>query len=275
MNIHDPHPNRLVIRGIAALLACLKQHPKALREVVATAAFSPNLAEYDTAFAELGVKTRIVGPMELAQTAEGPCDDVCALTMRPDFGLARIADFAEWRESRESIVIADGVTDAADLAAIARSMAAFGLKRLLLSGGTEKLSFHPEAWNLSRGAMEQLRLMRAAALGGLLKLVEDRCCVVALSPDIGRKIDMAVPVRVPARHLALLIPGGKLDPDIQPRVEHCYRFPGLVGQPALSLAEIAPLAIAWFASTPQPRADGFLSRKRARHAKDKGSNPTS
>jgi hypothetical protein len=99
--------------------------------------------------------------------------------------------------------------------------------------------------------------------------------VVALSPEIGRKIDLAVPVRVPGRHLALLIPGGKLDPDIQPRVEHCYRFPGLVSQPGLSLSEIAPLAIAWFASTPQPRVDGFLSRKRARHAKDKGSNPTS
>ena len=95
MNTNDPHPNRLVIRGIAALLACLKHHPKALREVVATAAFAPNLAEYDAAFAELGVKTRIVGPIELAQTAEGPCDDVCALTMRPDFGLARISDFAE------------------------------------------------------------------------------------------------------------------------------------------------------------------------------------
>ena len=74
--------------------------------------------------------------MELAQTAEGPCSDVCALTMRPEPGLARISDFAEWRESRESIVIADGVTDPADLAAIARGMAAFGLKRLLLSGGT-------------------------------------------------------------------------------------------------------------------------------------------
>ena len=126
------------------------------------------------------------------------------------------------------------------------------------------------------GTTRRNALLRgAAALGGLLKLVEDRCCVVALSPEIGRKIDLAVPVRVPGRHLALLIPGGKLDPDIQPRVEHCYRFPGLVSQPGLSLSEIAPLAIAWFASTPQPRADGFLSRKRARHAKDKGSNPTS
>ena len=275
MNTQDPHPHRLILRGLAPLLACLKHHPKALREVIATAAFAPSLAEYDATFAELGVKTRIVGPMELAQTAEGPCADVCALTMRPEPGLARISDFAEWRESRESIVIADGVTEPADLAAIARGMAAFGLKRLLLSGGTEKLAHHPEAWHLSRGAMEQLRLMRAAALGGLLRLVEDKCCVVALSPDIGRKIDLGVPVRVPARHLALLIPGGRLDPDIQPRVEHCYRFPGLVGQPPLNLAEIAPLALAWFASTPQPRADGFLARKRARHAKDKGSNPAS
>ena len=272
MNQQDPHPNRLVIRGIAALLACLKHHPRALREVVATATFAPQLAEHDAAFAELGVQTRIVGPMELAQTAEGPCDDVCALTMRPDFGLARISDFAEWRESKESIVIADGVTNPADLAAIVRGMAAFGLKRLLLSGGTEKLSFDPEVWHLSRGAMEQLRLMRAAALGGLLRLVEDKCCVVALSPEMGRKIDLATPVRVPARHLALLIPGGRLDPDIQPRVEHVYRFPGLVSQPALTLAEIAPMAIAWFASTPQPRVDGFLARKRARHAKDKDSN---
>lgn len=269
----DPHPNRLIIRGHSALLACLQHHPRALREVVATPAFAANLAEHDAVFAELGVSTRIVTSLELAHTAEGPCTDVCALTMRPDFGLARISDFAEWRESRESIVIADGVTEPGDLAAIARAMAAFGLKRLLLSGGTEKLAFHPEVWTQARGAMEQLRLMRAAALGGLLRLVEDRCCVVALSPSMGRKIDLGTPVRVPARHLALLIPGGILDPEIQPRVEHCYRFPGLQGPTPLSLAEVIPIVMAWYASTPMPRADGFLARKRARHAKGTDSNP--
>ncbi|MFM7241354.1 MAG: hypothetical protein ACKO3A_04535, partial [Opitutia bacterium] len=107
MTTPDPHPNRLVLRGMASLLACLQHHPKALREVVATAAFAPELAPYDATFRELGVKTRIVGPIELAQTAEGPCEDVCALTMRPDFGLARVGDFTDWRRSRETIVIAD------------------------------------------------------------------------------------------------------------------------------------------------------------------------
>jgi len=269
----DPHPHRLIIRGIKTLLACLEHHPKALREIVATAAFAPSLAEHNKAFTELGVKTRIVGPIELAETAEGPCDDVCALTMRPDLGLARVSDFTEWRETHESIVIADGITNPEDLAAIARSMAAFGLKRLLLSSGTEKIAFHPAAWNLSRGSMENLRLMRAAALGGLLKLVEDRCCVVALSPDMGRKIDLGIPVRVPARHLALLISGERLDPDLQPRVEHCFRFPGILGQHPLNLSEVTPLVMAWFAATPKPRADGFMARKRARHAKGKESNP--
>lgn len=272
MSAPDPHPHRLVLRGMASLAACLRHHPKALREVVATAAFAPELAAHDATFRELGVKTRVVGPVELTQTAEAPCEDVCALTMRPDLGLARVGDFTAWRESRETIVIADGLTEPADLAALARAMAAFGLQRLLLSSGSEKLAFHPEAWHLAGGALEQLRLMRAAALGGLLKLVEDRCCVVALSPDLGRKIDLATPVRVPARHLALLVPGGRLDPDLQARAEHCFRFPG---QPPLSLRETLPLAIAWLAATPRPRVDGFLARKRARHAKDSGSNPAS
>jgi tRNA G18 (ribose-2'-O)-methylase SpoU len=272
--VSEAHPQRLVLRGFEAVLACLRHHPKALREVAASAEAAPRLAEHDEAFAQLGVRTRVAGPAELAQLAEGPCDDVCAVTQRPELGLARVGDFAEWRQTMEPIVIADSVADPADLAAIARAMAAFGVERLLLSGGTEKLAYHPEAWRLARGALEQLRLTRAAALGGLLKLVEDRCCVVALSPDHGRRIDLGVPVRVPGRHLALLIPGGRLDPDLQARIEHCFRFPGLVGQPALSLAEIAPLALAWFASAPRPRADGFLARKRARHAKGKESNPS-
>ena len=275
MSHSEANPNRLVLRGLAAVLACIEHHPKSLREIQATPAFVPALSPHIIKLEALGVKFRTSSVDDLSHFAEAHCEDVCALTFRPDPGHVRVADFSEWRETHETVVIADRVTRPADLAAIARAMSAFGIQRLLLSSTTTQLSFNPEVWHLAGGAMEHVRLMHAAALGGLLKLVKEKCCVVGLPPGVGRKIDLGTPVRVPGRHLVLLVSGTEIDADLLPRIEHCYRFPGLVGQPLLSLSEIAPLAIAWFASTPQPRVDGFLSRKRARHAKDKGSNPTS
>lgn len=274
MSTDTANPNRLVLRGLEAVLACITHHPKALREVHASAATVPAIAPHVIALEALGVKLRTSSASDMAYVCGAPCEDACAITMRPEPGHVRVADFAEWREKLETVVIADHVTRPADLAAIARSMNAFGIQRLLLSSGSEKLAFDPEVWSLARGAMEQVRLMRAAALGGLLKLVEDKCCVVALTPGTGRKVDLGTPVRVPGRHLALLLSGTEVHADLQPRLDHVFRYPGVVGNPSLALAEAAPIAIAWIASTPQPRADGFLARKRARHAKAKPDDST-
>lgn len=270
----DPNRSRLVLRGSEAVIACLRNHPRALREVTMTRAGEDALRDHAHELKALDIPLRTVTESELCRVAEGPCADACAVTFRPEPGLARVGDFTEWREAHETVVIADGLRDPADLAAIARAMSAFGLRRLLLSSGSEKLCHHPDAWCLARGAMEEIVLMRAAALGGLLGLVEDRCCVVALSPSEGRKIDLGLPVRVPGRHLALLVSGGELDPDLRSKVTHCFRFPGHPERRRLTLAEAFPVAAAWIASSPTPRKDGFLARKRARHSKDKGSNPT-
>lgn len=267
MSTDAANPNRVVLRGLEAVLACIELHPKALREVHASAACVPAIAPHVIALESIGVKLRTSSPADMAYVCGAPCDDACAVTMRPEPGHVRVADFAEWREKRETVVIADHVTRPADLAAIARAMSAFGLQRLLLSSGSEKLAFDADVWSLARGAMEHVRLMRAAALGGLLKLVEDKCCVVGFSPGTGRKVDLGTPVRVPGRHLALLLSGTEVHADLQPRLDHVFRFPGAVGRPPLALAEAAPIAVAWIAATPQPRADGFLARKRARHAK--------
>lgn len=270
----DPNRCRLVLRGAESVASCLRHHPRALREVHMTAAGEQALTEHADALRGLGIPLRLVSESELQRTAEGPCTDACAVTLRPEPGLARVGDFTDWREAHETVVIADGVRDPYDLAAIARAMSAFGLRRLLLSSGSEKLAHHPDAWAAARGAMEEVVLMRAAALGGLLGLVEDRCCVVALSPSQGRNIDLGVPVRVPGRHLALLVSGGELDPDLRSKVAHLFRFPGRADSRRLSLAEAFPVAAAWLTSAPVPRKDGFLARKRARHSKGKGSNPS-
>lgn len=267
MSTDTSNPNRLILRGLPAVLACIEQHPKSLREIHASAKWVASLSPHIIALETQGVKFRTSSPEDMSYVAGANCEDVCAITMRPEPGHVRVADFAEWRETHETVVIADHISRPADLAAIARSMAAFGLKKLLLSSGTEKIAFDSEVWSLAEGAMEHVRIMRAAALGGLLKLVKEKCCVVGFSANLGRKIDLGTPVRVPGRHIALLVSGGDLDPDLQPRIEHAYRYPGLVNHPRLSLAEAAPIALAWIASTPQPREDGFLARKRARHSK--------
>ncbi len=270
----DPNRSRLVLRGADSVLACLREHPKALREVTMSRAGEAALEAHAAPLRALGIPLRTVSDSELSKAAGADCADVCAVTLRPEPGLARVGDFTAWRDAHETVVIADGLRDPADLAAIARAMSAFGVRRLLLSSGSEKLAHHPDAWALARGALEEVIIMRAAALGGLLGLVEDRCCVVALSPTEGRKMDLGVPVRVPGRHLALLVSGGELDPDLRSKVTHCYRFPGHPDRRRLTLQEVMPLSLAWLTAAPAPRKDGFLARKRARHSKDKGSNPS-
>lgn len=267
MSTDTSNPNRVILRGLPAVLACIQLHPKSLREIHASPKCVPSLSSHIIPLEALGVKLHTSSASDMSYIAGADCDDICAITMRPEPGHVRVSDFAEWRETHEIVVIADHISRPADLAAIARSMAAFGLKRLLLSSGTENLAFNSETWTLAQGAMEHMIIMRAAAVGGLLKLVKEKCCVVGLSSNLGRKIDLGTPVRVPGRHIALLISGNDLDPDLQPRIEHTYRFPGLANSPALGLAEAAPIAIAWIASSPKPREDGFLARKRARHIK--------
>jgi tRNA G18 (ribose-2'-O)-methylase SpoU len=264
---HNPH--RLVLRGKEAVLACIKLHPKSLREIHASAKFVAELSPHIIEQESQGVKFRTSSPEDMSHLCQTLCQDMCAITQRPDPAHVRVADFAEWREKQETVVIADHVSDPQQLAAIARAMRAFGLQRLLLSSGSEKILFDPEVWFLAQGAMESIRPMRAAALGGLLKLVKDKCCVVGVSPNLGRKIDLGTPVRVPGRHLALLLTPREVDSDLQPRVEHLYRYPGLSDFPSLNLADVAPVAMAWIASTPKPRSDGFMARKKARHLKSK------
>ncbi|MGA0134685.1 MAG: hypothetical protein ACO3ND_10075 [Opitutales bacterium] len=269
----DPNRSRLVLRGVDAVLACVKHHPRALREVTMTRRGEEALSAHAESLRALGIPLRTVHDSEMSKIAEGPCDDVCAVTFRPEPGLARVGDFTEWRDGHETVVIADGLERPSDLAALARSMSAFGLRRLLLSSGSERLAHDADAWAMAEGALEEVIIMRAAALGGLLGLVQDRCCVVALSPTEGRKIDLAVPVRVPGRHVALLVSGGELNPDLRSKVAHCFRFPGHPDRRRLSLAEAFPVVAAWATASPAPRKDGFLARKRARHRKDKESNP--
>jgi len=268
VSLDQANPNRVVLRTLPAILACFRAHPKALRELRATREAAKALQEVAAWMGAQGLPATVVGSKEVRELAEADAP-AAAVTARPVLGLAKLSDFAEWREAGDTVVIADGFDDPSDLASVVRAMAAFGSRRLLLAGSSERLAFEPELWDGARGALEAVRLIRAPALGGLLKLIEPTSVVIGFSPKLGRSLAEAAPIRAPGRgNVVLLSPQG-VDADLQPKVEHLIRLPAGKGDHALTAGDSAALILHWLsASGPaKPKeGTGFLARKRARKA---------
>ena len=266
MSLDQSNPNRVVLRTLPAILGCFRSHPKALRELRATREAAKALQEVAAWMGAQGLPATVAGSKEVRELA-GADAVACAVTARPVLGLAKLSDFAEWRDAGDTVVIADGFEDAGDLATVVRAMAAFGSRRLLLSGSSERLAFEPELWDGARGALEAVRLIRAPALGGLLKLIEPTSVVIGFSRALGRSLAESAPIRAPGRgNVVLLSPEG-VDAALQPKVEHLLRLPASKGDHPLSAGDSAALILHWLGSSgpAKPReGTGFLARKRAR-----------
>jgi len=268
VSLDQANPNRVVLRTLPAILACFRDHPRALRELRATREAAKALQEVAAWMGAEGLPATVVGSKEVRELA-GADAPAAAVTARPTLGLAKLSDFAEWRDAGDTVVIADGFDDPSDLASVIRAMAAFGSRRLLLAGSSERLAFEPVLWDASRGALEAVRLIRAPALGGLLKLIEPTSVIIGFSPKLGRSLAEAAPIRAPGRGNVILLSPKGVDAELQPKVEHLLRLPAGKGDHALTAGDSAALILHWL-STPGPakprEGTGFLARKRARKA---------
>ncbi len=268
MSLDQSNPNRVILCGLPAILACFKHHPRALRELRATREASEGLREVATWMKSQQLPAEVCGSRDVEELA-GAAVTACAVTARPVIGLAKISDFVEWRDEGATVVVADNFTDPSDLAAVVRAMAAFGSKRLLLSGTSDKLAFDPILWDESRGALESVRMIRAPALPGLLKLIESTTVIIGLARGMGRRLHEATAVRAPGRHNLILLSPDGVSPSIQPKVEHLFRFPGPVADYPLAAGDSAALLFQWLSHSSKPKPEegkGFLARKRARKA---------
>lgn len=272
MSLDQSNPNRVTLCGLTAILACFRHHPRALRELRCTREAVEALMPTIAWMREQKLPADIVSARDVEELAGAPVE-ACVVTARPVIGLAKISDFAEWRDEGATVVVADNFTDPSDLAGVVRAMAAFGSKRLLLSGTSDKLAFDPILWDESRGALESVRLIRAPALPGLLQLIENTTVIVGLARGIGRALHDAAPVRAPGRHNLLLLSPEGVSSTLQPKVEHLFRFPGTVADHPLSAGDSAAVLFQWLARGAKEKPGegrGFLARKRARQAgKDK------
>ena len=83
MSTDTSNPNRVILRGLPAVLACIELHPKSLREIHASPKCVPSLSSHIIPLEALGVKLHTSSASDMSYIAGTDCDDVCAYHRLP------------------------------------------------------------------------------------------------------------------------------------------------------------------------------------------------
>jgi TrmH RNA methyltransferase len=95
---------------------------------------------------------------------------------------------AEWARDGQPLLILDGVGNPHNLGAIARTLAFYGLPRLVISGHPGQAAPSDAAWRVSEGGLEWLELVRAAPLVPALAALKPHYRLVATALGAGRAL---------------------------------------------------------------------------------------
>lgn len=100
-------------------------------------------------------------------------------------------DLERWSAVRDPLVILDGIGNPHNLGAIARTLAFFGLPRLILSDHPDQAGLSDAAYRVAEGGLEYLDLYRATRLPERLQAMKHLYRVVATTAEHGADTDLS------------------------------------------------------------------------------------
>lgn len=138
---------------------------------------------------------RLVSEEELARIAGTVHHGGMVAAAQPRAVLPFDSDMADrWAQAGAPLVVLDGVANPHNLGAVARTLAFFGLPRLLISGHHAQAGLSDAAYRIAEGGLEYLDIYEAEHLSQTLKDIRDSyrvvgtvlrggCSLGALPPD--------------------------------------------------------------------------------------------
>jgi TrmH RNA methyltransferase len=111
-------------------------------------------------------------------------------------------DLARWSAAGEALVILDGIGNPHNLGAIARTLAFFGLPRMVLSDHSAQAGLSDAAYRVAEGGLEYLDIYSATRLPELLKAMRPLYRVVATAAEHGADVGM---LSSPGKPICLLL----------------------------------------------------------------------
>lgn len=257
----------ILLYGKSAVEACARNRPAALCEIFADARRERDFAALKAAAEREGCAWTTVSPAALAEIAGTSAHEgIAARTERPVPAQVRPAMRDAWHGAGEKAVFLENVTDAAQLASIARVAAICGVTRIVADEKkTVPALASSRAWSLSGGAFETLKIYRTESMAGMLRMMGERFFVVGCVREGGRRVDYAKPPAFPGKSVALLVSGDAngVPAELISRCG-CHLH---VAEPAgtflhFTPAELAAQMLPWIFRKEKRAGAGFLARKK-------------
>lgn len=197
-------------------------------------------------------------------------EGVVAITRRPVPASIRPIMRDEWHAAGEKVFFVDGIEDAAELARLAHVAAVCGISRFVVSENAVPSLMSSDAWSLSSGALDVLKIYSTESMAGLLRMMREKFFIVGAVREGGRRIDYSKPIAFPGRPVALYVSGDAngVPADLVSRFDYLLH----IAEPTDALFRYSPSEIAthllpWLNAKIKKPGEGFLSRKKARQGK--------
>jgi TrmH RNA methyltransferase len=197
-------PDTEKVAGLPAVSALFACAPRRAERLFYDDRIKPMAGTFCQLMAKQHKPYRLVPTDELTRIAGSPLHGGILVVAKPkpvlpfDTVEARL-----WAKAGQPLLILDGIGNPHNLGAIARTMAFFGLERLVLSDHREQALPSEAAYRVAEGGLEWLQVYRAPRLPQVLKRLKESYRVVGTALGSGRPL--AEVLRQPGKPLAVVL----------------------------------------------------------------------
>jgi TrmH RNA methyltransferase len=182
------------IAGLPAVTAIFKQSPERILRFFYEERMIPQVGEFCARMAETHRPYRMVNHEELTRIAGTVLHGgVVAVAEPPSILPLTMETARQWAEQRQPLFLLDGIGNTHNLGAIARTLAFFGFKYLLLSDHPQQAGLSDSAHRVAEGGLEYLQVYRVAQLPLVLKQLQAHYRIVGTALRQGASLEMLPP----------------------------------------------------------------------------------
>jgi TrmH RNA methyltransferase len=189
------------ITGLPAVKALFEHDPRRAERLFYDERMKVLAGGFCAVMAKQHKPYRMVSTDELTKIAGTQLHGGIAVVAKPK--PIALFDPAEARVWTRPLLILDGIGNPHNLGAIARTLAFFGLERLVISDHPSQAAPSEAAFRVSEGGLEWLEIYRTAKLVPALKRLRDSHRIVGTALGSGKPLDQALAPS--AKPLALIL----------------------------------------------------------------------